>query len=174
MAARVKLPASAQELRETLDAVDGENPSPEEISKLENALKKMPKLSQALGDVMELAASHITDSMMVPQVTKLALVQQRENLMQSLGLEQATALEGLLIEQVGLAWLRLGYVELRYTNVQNDGGSIKKMDYWERRLNAAQRRYLRACTTLARVQKMDLPPIQVNIGQQQVNQLNTS
>jgi hypothetical protein len=36
--------------------------------------------------------------------------------------------------------------------------------YWEKRLSAAQRRYLRACTTLARIRKMRLPAMQVNIA----------
>jgi hypothetical protein len=43
--------------------------------------------------------------------------------------------------------------------------------YWERRLTAAQGRYLRACESLARVRRLSRPgaPLQVNIGGQQVN-----
>ena len=44
--------------------------------------------------------------------------------------------------------------------------------YWEKRLSAVQGRYLRALTTLARIRKMGLPAMQVNIateGGQQVN-----
>ena len=39
----------------------------------------------------------------------------------------------------------------------------------DRKLSAAQRRYLRACETLARVRKLRLPTLQVNIGEKQVN-----
>ena len=41
--------------------------------------------------------------------------------------------------------------------------------WWEKRLSGAQRRYLRACETLAKIRKMQLPMVQVNIGQQQLN-----
>ncbi len=42
--------------------------------------------------------------------------------------------------------------------------------YWDRRVNGAQARYLRAVEALARVQRLAHPmPLQVNIGGQQVN-----
>ena len=53
-------------------------------------------------------------------------------------------------------------------------GSTSSVDHWERRLSAAQRRYLRACESLARVRKLGrtTPALQLNIathGGQQVN-----
>ncbi len=48
--------------------------------------------------------------------------------------------------------------------------TTKHRDYWDRHLNAAQRRYLRAIETLARVRKLSgRGPIQINIAEQQVN-----
>ncbi len=48
--------------------------------------------------------------------------------------------------------------------------TLKQGEYWEKRLSSAQRRYLRACETLARVRKLaQASPLQVNIGAQQVN-----
>ena len=47
--------------------------------------------------------------------------------------------------------------------------SLPQGEYWEKRLTAAQRRYLRAIETLTNVRKMNLPAIQVNIGENQVN-----
>jgi hypothetical protein len=48
--------------------------------------------------------------------------------------------------------------------------SLEQGTYWEKRLSSVQRRYLRACETLARVRKLaQAAPLQVNIGAQQVN-----
>jgi hypothetical protein len=39
----------------------------------------------------------------------------------------------------------------------------------QQRIERAQRRYLAAIKTLAQVRRMDLPTLQVNIGEKQVN-----
>jgi hypothetical protein len=85
-----------------------------------------------------------------------------------LGAADPSPLVKLLIQQVVLAWMRLGYVEYAYTNITGNSIRIARADYWERRLNTAQRRFVRASETLARVRKMG-PVIQVNIAGQQVN-----
>ena len=93
-----------------------------------------------------------------------------------LGLEHAPTLEQLLIDHIATCRLRIQEVEWRYQAIVCDGESrpIYQMDWRERRLNAAQRRYLRACETLARVRKLtrSTRAVQVNIaaaGGQQVN-----
>lgn len=66
-----------------------------------------------------------------------------------------------------------GYrVEVRYTGFINKGGPFDEGNYWERKLSATQRRYLRACETLARVRKITGSTYQINIahdGGQQIN-----
>ncbi len=90
-------------------------------------------------------------------------------LCRDLGQDDATPLEQGLIAHVALCWLRLQVIEQQYSNVMAESVTLPQGDYWEHRLSAAQRRYLRACETLARIRKMQLPTLQVNIGQQQVN-----
>lgn len=83
-------------------------------------------------------------------------------------------LERLLVAQVALSWLKLAVTEYQHSHfLLNGGETIHKCDFWERRLSSAQRRYLRACETLARVRRLQLPAVQVNIAEQQVNQVNT-
>ena len=90
--------------------------------------------------------------------------------------EHAPALEKLLIEQVGLCWMRHYILEQRFTNVTMAGGTIDALNYWERCLNASQRRYLRACETLARVRKIvrRTPALQINIAAQGGQQVNVA
>ena len=91
-----------------------------------------------------------------------------------LGYAESPSLERLLIQQVTLCWLNLNLTEYRHTNVMKQSISLNQGMYWEKRLSAAQRRFTRACETLARVRKLsrNTPALQFNIatsGGQQVN-----
>jgi hypothetical protein len=82
------------------------------------------------------------------------------------------ALEYLLIQQVALCWLKLAYTEWQHKHYLTNGNTtIVQANFWEHRLSSAQRRFLRAVETLARVRRLQLPAVQVNIGAQQVNQV---
>jgi len=75
---------------------------------------------------------------------------------EELGYEEAAPMVRMLIEQVVLCWVNLNITEL----VHNDrlGGNHVAEDgiYWDRRLGNAQRRFTRACESLARVRKLAL------------------
>lgn len=95
-------------------------------------------------------------------------------LKKDLGSEGAPMLEQLLIQHLALSWPRLTLAELAYSNVMKQSITLTLGIYWEKRLMAAQRRFNRACETLARVRKLSLnaPALQFNIasaGGQQVN-----
>ena len=83
-------------------------------------------------------------------------------------------LEQLLIQDAALSWLKLSIIELQYSNVMKQSITLTLGIFWEKRLSAAQRRFTRACETLARVRKLsrNTPALQFNIatsGGQQVN-----
>jgi len=95
-------------------------------------------------------------------------------LKKEMGSDGAPILEQLLIQQAALCWLKLTLIELRYSSVMKQSITLTLGLYWEKRLTAAQRRFTRACETLARVRKLsrNTPALQVNIateGGQQVN-----
>jgi hypothetical protein len=97
-----------------------------------------------------------------------------EGLGADLGYAESSSLERLLIQQITLCWLNLNLTEYRLTNVMKQSISFACGLYWEKRLTAAQRRFTRACETLARVRKLsrNTPALQFNIaagGGQQVN-----
>lgn len=91
-----------------------------------------------------------------------------------LGFENASALERLIIQQITLCWLRLNLLEILYT-ISLEGSHTPEVGlYYEKRLTATQKRFTRACETLARVRRSAhlLPSIQINVakdGGQQVN-----
>ena len=101
----------------------------------------------------------------------LTIRQACEDMRQSLGHADASAIERLIIDQIVLSWLRLQVAECKQT-----GHTEKRMiEFWEKRTNAAQMRFLRACESLTRMRKMmaKTPALQINIANQQVNQINS-
>lgn len=83
-------------------------------------------------------------------------------------------MERMLIDNLIISWLGVQYANYQLTARIGQNEKIVILEFWERRLTAAQRRYLRACETLARIRRLlsIRPAVQVNIaneGGQQVN-----
>jgi len=79
-----------------------------------------------------------------------------------------TPLEVLLVERIALCWHHLHMCE---TVVAQNAGTMNlgQAAYQDKRLNSAHKRYLGAIKALAQVRKLQLPNVQVNIGEKQVN-----
>jgi hypothetical protein len=83
-----------------------------------------------------------------------------------MGYHDAPMLEKLLIENIVTCWLRVQHYEQQLSFRQTNAATI---EFWERRLSVAQRRYLAACENLARVRKLKIPAVQMNFGDKQIN-----
>ncbi|HEY8599723.1 MAG TPA: hypothetical protein VIL85_14895 [Thermomicrobiales bacterium] len=82
--------------------------------------------------------------------------------------EEPMPLETALTERIATNWLNLHYVEAKY--LQALGELTFEEDTWHcRRIEQAERRYLRAIRELAQVRKIQQPAVQVNIGERQIN-----
>lgn len=66
-------------------------------------------------------------------------------------------LERLLISHAVLCWLRLGVIEIQFTQKMSESHTHTAGTYYEKRLTAAQKRFTRACESLARVRRLALP-----------------
>jgi len=157
-----------------LMAVVGENKRDlrkAEMLELRRLLSEMPDLWHDFS-LARMAAMSAVEADSNHTVMKEFLMANYNGMRRELGYAQATWLEKPLIEHVALCWWRLQALEQRYSRVMSESIPLTLGQYWEKRLSAAQRRYLRACTTLARIRKMGLPAMQVNVamdGGQQVN-----
>lgn len=78
-----------------------------------------------------------------------------------------TPMERLLAERAVFCWFAVNTYEALYT-LQKDQ-TIRQAEYQVRRIDSAHKRFLSAVATLARVRKLALPTLQVNIGANQVN-----
>jgi hypothetical protein len=161
------------ELDEIVKATNTDDPDPADVAKLRRILKEYPELWRVAGDLVRYAVSNLAGAASGGvSFTAESMIQAVEVIHQNLGYNNAPEIERLLIEQVGLCWLRLSVLELNYTQVFSEGAmTIPQAGFWEKRLNFTQRRFLRAVETLARVRKVTCQTLalQVNIAGQQVN-----
>jgi hypothetical protein len=84
--------------------------------------------------------------------------------------DNPTQLERMLVGRVLLNSVALQAAEASYLHNFTPDRSLDVLEFLDRRIDRAQRRYLTAMKTLAQVRRLQLPPIgQLNIGTNQVN-----
>ena len=164
------------QFRTLLDKTNKENPQPKDVKALAELLSGNKKL-ELWRDV--LSAGHLAEIMVISNARATAAVKEcwkhrLQALKKELGSEGAPLLEQLLIQQAALCWLKLNLVELGYSNIMTQSITLTLGAYWEKRLSAAQRRFTRACETLARVRKLsrNTPALLFNIAAERGQQVN--
>jgi len=162
---------ASQEVLRVLEACSKTKPKakPEDIQKLREYLEREPELWRVAGDLGELAARGLVDGLNGPPFYVESVRVGRLAKRRELGFETASPLERALIDHAVLCWTRLQLAEQDYTRTMSQSVTLTLGDYMQRKLSAVQRRYLRACETLARVRRLGLPPVQLNIAERQVN-----
>lgn len=80
-----------------------------------------------------------------------------------------TPLEMLLIERVVMCAFQLQHAETSYAERLDGGMTEQEMRFFERRVDGVSKRYLAAVRSLATVRKLQLPIVQVNVAEKQVN-----
>jgi len=164
--------------RGLLDKTNKEHPQPKDVKALSDLLSTNRKL-ELRRDVV--SAGHLAELMVIDNARATAGLKEcwkhrLQVFKKDLGSEGAPLLEQLLIQQAALCWLKLNIVELSYSNTMKQSITLTLGIYWEKRLTAAQRRFTRACETLARVRKWsrNTPALQVNIAAEGGQQINLS
>lgn len=79
------------------------------------------------------------------------------------------ALERMLIERIVLGQLALQLGEQTRAAKWRDGISLDSADFWDRHVSRLHADLLHAIKALAKVRRLRLPAVQVNVAQQQVN-----
>jgi len=167
-----KLTIEMNDLKLLLKAVDKKKPDPQAVAELRRHLDAMPSLAMALGDAGSQIQDRLIQRLSSTRAIEMAIAKRAAMLRDGLGYQGAPQLEQLLIDHAVLCWLRLQDAEAAYSAAMERSLPLDHADYWDRHLSAAQRRYLRALETLARVRRLLNPTLQVNIaadGGQQVN-----
>ena len=81
--------------------------------------------------------------------------------------EGATPLEGILIKRISVCWLQAYHADTVFLNTLSNGlsGTESAQKYQDR----AHKRLLSAVKALAQVRRLQIPAVQVNIGEKQIN-----
>jgi len=169
-----------QQFHNLLTKANKERPRPTDLQALNNLLYKNKEMElwRAVVGMGELAESQALNTIVngSGQGMRECWRQRLKVMRANLGHAESSPLERLLIQQVTLCWLNLNLTEYRHTNVMKQSISLAQGIYWDKRLSMAQRRFTRACESLARVRRLlHRNPVQVNIaahGGQQVNVLS--
>lgn len=171
-----RLIANCERLATVIAAMSTDNPTPDDVAEAQKLLDDLPEVWVYFGDVNLHVQSRLVERIHGTKLGELALRKGIEVVREGLGYKHACQMEQLLIDHLVTCWLRWQEVEWRYSCAVCSGSAISppKASYWERRLSAAQRRFLRSVETLARVRKLvrRTPALQINVatrGGQQVN-----
>lgn len=134
------------------------------------ALTAMPGIIEAAGNLSvqaELswvkAVSH--DDNLVYEAMRRKIAQTDE----FLSGENPSPLEKILIRRIVLCQLHVDYVETAFAQKMEGSMSLSVIESYQKWLDSANRRFLSAVKTLAVVRKLQLPAMQVNIGEKQMN-----
>jgi hypothetical protein len=162
--------------RQLLDKTNKEHPRPKDVEALANLLNgnKALELWRDVLSASQFAERFVIENSPAVPGVKECWKHRLAALRKELGYDIAPLLEQLLIQNAALCWLKLSLVEIQHANVMKQSITMVVGLYWEKRLNAAQRRFTHACMTLSRVRKLsrNTPALQFNIaaaGGQQVN-----
>jgi hypothetical protein len=163
-----------EEINKFLNAVDrayaAKKPAPEDMDIIRQFLKDYPVLAKAVFPMAESTQDLIIKNLMGGQaVAETAVREQLLYIRDEMGYHDAPIMEKLLIEQIVTCWLRVQHCEGIIAFMMGKDKSATVLNFWENRLSMCQRRYLAACETLAKIRKMSVPALQLNIGDKQIN-----
>lgn len=175
-----KRPDEAERIRakfaDLISKTNKEHPRPADVKALSNLLNdnKSLELWRSVASTGYMAELTVLENAAAVPGLKECWKQRLQSLKSELGYDDAPVLEQLLIQHAALCWLKLNLLEMNYSSVMKQSITLTLGMYWEKRLTAAQKRFARACETLARVRKLarNTPALQVNIatkGGQQIN-----
>lgn len=160
------IPAGAEEMRKFLKRAQSGDAST--LPVLRKMLENPATVDQFGGDLGRQAALSLIDAAAGENLAfKEALTRKLELLRAELSGPNPTPLERLLVERIVACWLQVQDADVRYAQAKNL--SLEWGDYYQRRMDRANKRYLTAIKTLATVRKLALPVLQVNIARKQVN-----
>lgn len=150
-----KLVAKDEDEFELLQRVNQANPSEKDRKALRERFKEDPALWQNIADLAKYTENKILDDYCSSSfMSREAYREKLTALRDELGWNNASHIEKGLIEQVCLNWLRLNIMEMIHYSKMKESHSIETGIYWEKTLTTTQRRYLRACESLAKVRKL--------------------
>jgi len=136
------------------------------------ACQTVPRLWEILSTLSSLAVRTWVD-LLAPagpgsEITRRTIEKEIERKRNEVAGEDSSPLERLLAKRVALCWLAASYADAEYARKLKAGISFREREFYGKRCEQTNRQLLKAIESLARVRRL-LAPVQVNIGQNQIN-----
>jgi hypothetical protein len=141
------------------------------LARLREVYAAMPSIVDSLSSLQYAAEREILNSLGPSAAETFA--EQAHRMRKKLAGDSPSPLETLLINRIVLDWLHALKSEHQYQRRMNGTLSLAQAAFYDKQAERAQRRFLRATTTLAQVRRLLSPTVQVNIAEQQVNVAGT-
>jgi len=163
-------PARADEFMKVIErAYKAKKPAKEDLQTIRKFLIDYPEFCRAVFSMTEATQQQIIKNWVNDEVAKTAVEEHVVYVRDEMGYHDAPVMEKMLIDNIVTAWLRVQWLDYLVAAKMAGEFRIPAMEFWQKSLATAQRSYLSACETLAKVRKMRLPNIQLNIGDKQIN-----
>jgi len=146
-----------------------EDPDPKALQDLRAAMDKHPELWRDICDLGEQTTGAIIEMVRGTGLVRESIRHNAAQTRDEMGYRTANPLEKGLIESVVQAWLIHQNAQYLYARNMRGSLTMEQAEFWERKLTRTQHRYLQTCETLARVRRLLIPVVQVNVARQQVN-----
>ena len=162
------LPTDREELMRFLQRA--QNGDAATLPALRKALKDPAAIKALGGDLAWQAEESLVRAMAGKDLAfREALSRKLELLRAELAGPSPSPLERLLVERVVACWLHVQEADISYAQAKNL--PLPLADYYQRRMDRANKRFLAACKTLATVRRLAIPVLigQVNLASKQVN-----
>src|SRR5215216_4946915 len=150
-------------------AYKAKKPAKDDLQAIRKFLIEYPEFSKIVFDTVDTTQAQIIKNYVGSEVAQIAIEEHAAYIRAEMGYHEAPIMEKMLIENIITAWLRVQWLEFLITARMSGEFRIPAMEFWQKSLATAQRSYLAACETLAKIRKMKLPNIQLNIGDKQIN-----
>ena len=150
-------------------AYKAKKPAKDDLQAIRKFLIEYPEFSKIVFDTVDTTQAQIIKTYVGSEVAQIAIEEHAAYIRAEMGYHEAPIMEKMLIENIITAWLRVQWLEFLITAKMSGEFRIPAMEFWQKSLATAQRSYLAACETLAKIRKMKLPNIQLNIGEKQIN-----
>ena len=132
----------------------------------------MPELWEYLSTLSSLAERSWVDLLASAgpgrEIVRRSIEKEIERKRSEVAGENPSPLERLLAERVALCWVAANYADAEYARKLKAGMSFREGEYYSKRCEQTNRQLLKAIESLARVRRL-LTPMQINIGQNQIN-----
>lgn len=130
------------------------DPKQNDLKELRKWINDYPELWRVVFDTVWLMEDNFIKNMVQDKAAIIGMQKNTDEIRNGFGYASSSIMEQMLIDNVAISWLGVQYDNFQLITRMRSDEKIVLLEFLERRLDAAQRRYLRACETLARVRRL--------------------